>query len=157
MGSPWQYTPLQAEEIRLLVLDPGRGPDDLSGSILVTRYDPENNHVPRYEALSYTWGDQTNPDYISLRQSTTKSGMCELSDQDAGEHGGPTRFAIGRNLATCLRQLRLDNDTRVLWCDSICINQQDLDERAAQVRRMGGIYKYAALGIAWLGPADDQS
>lgn len=38
-----------------------------------------------------------------------------------------------------------------IFIDSICINQQDLKERASQVRLMGQIYSYAAKVCIWLG------
>ena len=38
-----------------------------------------------------------------------------------------------------------------IFIDSICINQQDLDERASQVRLMGQIYCCAAKVCLWLG------
>lgn len=141
----------------MLVLDPSSGSDDLSGSLAVKQHDPETNKIPGYEALSYTWGDQTDPDYIALRSSDVESETSKPQDQDADDYCSPRKLAIGRNLGAALRQLRHTTNTRVLWCDSICINQRDLDERAAQVRRMGHIYTYASRVIAWLGPADDQS
>lgn len=160
MAPSWNYTPLQPEEVRLLFLDPGGSSDDLSGSLVVTRHDPEQGVIPRYEALSYAWGDQADPDHIGLRLPDVKPKTRRPSDQgivDDDEDDSSRPFAIRRNLSAALRQLRHDTDTRVLWCDSICINQQDLDERAAQVRRMGDIFKHAWRVIAWLGPADHQS
>ncbi|PMD19576.1 hypothetical protein NA56DRAFT_575268 [Hyaloscypha hepaticicola] len=39
-----------------------------------------------------------------------------------------------------------------LWADAICINQQDFDERNAQVRLMGSIYSDANIVLSWLEP-----
>lgn len=149
MTSSFPYKALQLNEIRVLGLDPGSGSDVLSGSLIVTQHDPERSEIPRYEALSYAWGDQADPDHITLRSSDIGS--------DVDNDGSSCTFPIGRNLGAALRQLRQDADTRVLWCDSICIDQEDLEERAAQVRHMGAIFKYASRVIAWLGPADDHS
>jgi hypothetical protein len=41
-----------------------------------------------------------------------------------------------------------------VWIDAICINQNDLAEREAQVMLMSRIYRSAAIVIAWLGPKD---
>ncbi|PGH04637.1 hypothetical protein AJ79_07034 [Helicocarpus griseus UAMH5409] len=42
-----------------------------------------------------------------------------------------------------------------VWIDQICINQEDLDERATQVMMMDQIYKKARYTMVWLG-AEDQ-
>jgi hypothetical protein len=44
-----------------------------------------------------------------------------------------------------------------MWIDAICINQQDLGERAQQVQLMGSIYTGAARVVVWLGPEEDDS
>ena len=45
----------------------------------------------------------------------------------------------------------------MLWVDTVCIYQQDIDERDAQLKRMGNIYALAARTIVWLGQEDDDS
>jgi hypothetical protein len=40
----------------------------------------------------------------------------------------------------------------VLWIDAICVNQQDLEERSSQVKRMPDIYSTATRVVVWLGP-----
>ncbi|KAK5656935.1 hypothetical protein OQA88_3457 [Cercophora sp. LCS_1] len=42
-----------------------------------------------------------------------------------------------------------------IWIDSICINQDDEDERAMQVQLMGRIYQTSKRTVVWLG--DDES
>jgi hypothetical protein len=43
-----------------------------------------------------------------------------------------------------------------IWIDAICINQKDLNERTAQVKLMGDIYRDATASISWLGtPSED--
>jgi Heterokaryon incompatibility protein (HET) len=51
--------------------------------------------------------------------------------------------------------LKLDSskDGVKYWVDAICINQQDFQERAAQVAIMGRIYQSADTVIGWLGPS----
>ncbi|CAI0649432.1 unnamed protein product [Colletotrichum noveboracense] len=41
-----------------------------------------------------------------------------------------------------------------LWIDALCINQEDLDERASQVQLMKSIFRGAKRVLAWLGPPD---
>ncbi|KAK5657592.1 hypothetical protein OQA88_3167 [Cercophora sp. LCS_1] len=41
-----------------------------------------------------------------------------------------------------------------VWIDAICINQNDLEERKAQVMLMGQIYRSAKVVMGWLGPKD---
>ena len=51
----------------------------------------------------------------------------------------------------------LENDTRRLWIDSICINQQDLRERSEQAINMHRIYQQARRVIVWLGEESEDS
>ena len=44
-----------------------------------------------------------------------------------------------------------------MWIDALCINQFDLDERGAQVRIMGDIYRYTSRVLVWLGLGIDQT
>lgn len=48
-----------------------------------------------------------------------------------------------------VRRHRMFND--LVWADSLCLNQQDKDEIAHQVPRMGQIYSNAEQVIIWLG------
>lgn len=40
----------------------------------------------------------------------------------------------------------------LIWIDAICINQEDIEERSAQVNLMGRIFRSAETVVAWLGP-----
>ncbi|GAP87007.1 putative heterokaryon incompatibility protein [Rosellinia necatrix] len=98
---------------------------------------------PVYEALSYCWGDAADRRLV----------FCD---------GAP--FPVTRNLETALRHLRRcgegkgeDGGDRVLWVDAICINQNDLAERAHQVGLMRQIYETASRVVIWLGEAKDDS
>ena len=57
---------------------------------------------------------------------------------------------ITRNLYAALRRLRYRCLDRFLWVDSICINQEDIEERGRQVRLMAEIYAYANRVVVWL-------
>jgi hypothetical protein len=88
-------------------------------------------------ALSYTWGDSTDTVPIVVND-------C--------------RVDVTRNLEAALRALRCRKEYRAgmkLWVDALCINQQDLDERAVQVARMSDIYPLAINVHIWIdGVAD---
>lgn len=45
----------------------------------------------------------------------------------------------------------------LVWIDALCINQQDKDERATQVRLMGQIYSGATSIAIWIGPEYEES
>ena len=91
--------------------------------------------------LSYVWGDTTGK-----RKILVNGHVMEVT----------------RNLWEFLHHMMLDPDDeekeRVwLWIDAICINQQDVEEQNAQVKRMKNIYDQSLGCIAWLGPASDDS
>jgi len=83
-----------------------------------------------YEALSYTWGDAT------ITESITLDGHA---------------FQVTRNLAAVLRRLRGRTRKRYLWVDAICINQTDISERKYQVTKMKMIYERSIQALVWLG------
>lgn len=64
---------------------------------------------------------------------------------------------VGINLRTALLNLRDLQNSRILWIDAICINQEDLDERSVQVAIMGDIYRQARRTVIWLGDYMDNS
>lgn len=101
------------------------------------------NDQPQYEALSYTWGSGSISEFVQV----------EVNDQGATNYPAEQRTALGvrSNLASALRHLRLPGKTRVLWIDAICINQEDMEERNTQVKRMAHIYTTAHRVVVWLG------
>lgn len=129
----------ESKDIRVLVLYPGRFSEDIVAKI---------SHVPlgggRYEALSYTWGAVTNDHgkvYIKQDEPCDADGLSALSFVN-----------VRLNLISALRYLRLPTVSRVLWIDSVCVNQEDKEERSREVARMGEIYSQAWRVNAWLGP-----
>ena len=112
--------------MRCLLLQPGSGSEPLIGH-LVTR--PIHKDPP-YEALSYTWGDSQKTEVI----------LCN--------NGVPIGL-IG-SLGEALRRVRLPSEVRHIWADQICINQNDIRERNAQVMIMGQIYQSAQAVLVYL-------
>ena len=128
------YTPLQADDIRVLVLHQGSFEDPIKCHLEHQKRDVDGG-VP-YEALSYMWGSPTCPQEILL------------NDQP---------LEIRQNLLAALRRLRNEKSARHLWIDALCINQQDLQERSAQVLIMSRIYRRATRVLVWLGESQDES
>lgn len=98
---------------------------------------------PRYEALSYTWGSPADPETALVIDPNDSSRVGTLE--------------IGQNLASALHHFRHHSQPRTFWIDAICINQDDLVERSAQVARMGQIYTLAERVVVWLGREDGTS
>ena len=71
--------------------------------------------------------------------------------------GFPRSFRVRPNLHTALNQLRLPDRPRMLWIAAICINQDDNDEKSAQVSLMADIYRKATSVCVWLGEASTDS
>lgn len=109
-----------------------------NSSIAFKIQQPLPRFEPSYDALSYTWGPATNP------------VVAYIVDLSSGQR--QAMIQIGRNLACALQHLRCHDKPRTLWVDAVCINQNDIDERNAQVKRMGLIYSLAKKVVIWLGP-----
>lgn len=121
---------LSGDEIRLIEFHGSPDDDDIRCSLVVRPLD--DSLV--YNALSYSWGDQ----------SSKRTITCN------GSH-----LEVGHNLFMAMRQIRRDNRTELLWADALCINQADNAEKATQVKMMRDIYQRAKLVIAWLGEEED--
>ncbi|KAH9216671.1 heterokaryon incompatibility protein-domain-containing protein, partial [Leptodontidium sp. 2 PMI_412] len=136
--SPYRYSSLLPgpDSIRLLRLGP---PEDEAASIKCQLFnftlDESDNRPPQYEALSYVWGDPEKTLHIFI-----------------DEHS----FNVTENLHAALWHLR-NRAIEWVWADAICINQQDQQERAHQVRYMAKIYGKANRVVVWLGGAADNS
>jgi hypothetical protein len=123
------YTPLQhLDSIRLLELLPGVKGSPLSCNIAEVR----RGNSPKYEALSYAWGEA---EFLHTIEEVTSS----------------TRLSITVNLHTALQAIRHEHASRVLWVDAICINQLDMNEKNHQVAFMGKIFGDAWRVVVWLG------
>ena len=104
-----------------------------------------DDYSPQYEALSYAWGKDAaiHRAYVYDENSPTKSSKRYLQ--------------IRPNLESALQYLRYPDRSRMLWIDAICINQGDVLETEAQVKRMREIYQRASRVVLWLGPEQDSS
>jgi hypothetical protein len=118
--------------IRLAELLPGHHDDEISCRLIHVAL--EDN--PQYEAVSYYWGDPTIRSTIRCDDDTLQ---------------------VTTNLYAALRQLRSPFRPRKLWADTICINQQDIDERSQQERLIKDIFEKAERVLIWLGEEGDDS
>lgn len=116
-------------EIRLLRLWPHKG--DENAPIRCSFYVAQLGDQPRYEALSYVWGEKSNRFSISI--SSAKP------------------INITGNLHAALSRLRLRIKKRCLWIDQLCINQQDDAEKLTQIKLMRQIYSRCSRCIFWMG------
>jgi hypothetical protein len=57
----------------------------------------------------------------------------------AEETDGHGELKMRFNLVNAMRHLRLPDQSRTLWIDAVCINQNDSDDKSAQVKRIGQI------------------
>ena len=128
------YSPLDPDkrEIRLVTIKAGPKEDQIRCVLKHVSLDDS----PGYAALSYVWGDP------SIR-------VPILID----EHP----FEVTENLALALRSLRQPENDWTFWIDAICVNQENLDERSAQVRLMKDIYQSAPTVVSWLGEKDEHA
>lgn len=86
-----------------------------------------------YDALSYTWGNLEKANQITINGGT---------------------LDITKNLFTALMKLRSPAQTRRLWIDAICIDQENIQERNHQVHMMKRIFGTASSVIVWLGDSE---
>jgi hypothetical protein len=101
---------------------------------------------PKYAALSYTWGDQSEKRTIFFPRSQ------DVNDERYHH------LKVGENLFQALRQAPyVEDGVEWMWIDAICINQSDLEEKGDQVAKMYDIYKQSKYVMAWLGPAANNS
>ncbi|KAH8893992.1 HET-domain-containing protein [Thozetella sp. PMI_491] len=105
--------------IRLIELLPGLKTEPLEA--IIRTVDLATN--PDYDALSYVWGDPKPYSKLIVNQ---------------------IHFVLlAENLSNALLSLRNAKESRILWVDAVCINQDDMAERGHQVNLMRRIYSNA--------------
>ncbi|EXJ56733.1 hypothetical protein A1O7_07077 [Cladophialophora yegresii CBS 114405] len=173
----YNYQPLREGWIRLVrirsVPSSSRRlhpPDDaLEADIHVVFEEYSLQNCPTYIALSYTWGNATVTDPTSTVFTTELRCYPIFCEREL--------LRTTRNLRDALRRLRGPKHTRVssetkttskflteafentdlYWIDALCVDQDDLAERAAQVALMSKIYGQASSCIVFLGESDEHS
>jgi hypothetical protein len=120
--------PADSTSTQVFHLSPGVHSDPLRGSLRVVHLD-EQPSIP-YDCLSYTWDDP---------------------EPMAAAHMAATPVKMRRNLDNALRHIRSEFETRIIWVDALCINQQDLAEKAEEVALMSRVYRTYSAVYIWLG------
>ncbi|KAK0648021.1 heterokaryon incompatibility protein-domain-containing protein [Cercophora newfieldiana] len=134
---PYQYHPLRyPDSVRILQLAPSASFEDpiLCTLIAYRLSDPRLN----FEPVSYTWGDASDRVLIHVGGN----GAC---------------LSVTRNCFNTLKSLRQPDLPRLLWIDAICINQDDVAERSAQVRIMDKVYATGQQTLIYLGEATHEN
>ncbi|KAG6357523.1 hypothetical protein INS49_013400 [Diaporthe citri] len=119
---------LPSNHIRILDLLPA-GSDGLKAPIKCVTRIVALSDEPVYEALSYWWGTDRGRRFITVGNELT---------------------SVTASLHAALFRLRHHSETRALWIDQLCINQEDTDEKSSQVRLMGHIYSHCTRCLVWL-------
>lgn len=132
--APYSYNKLNPErrEIRLCALHRGSLDDPLICTLKTVSLDDN----PEYESLSYVWGEPIFNKEIEVNKDTTM---------------------LTTSLHTALRYLRKPHESRMMWADGICINQNDVNERSSQVGMMCEIYGDAKHLQIWLGEVSEMA
>jgi hypothetical protein len=137
---PYKSLNRSKKEIRLLILCPSSDANaEIKCCFLLVDLDSGITHEGKrtpFEALSYVWGSPDPPTSIFLESR---------------------KHQVTTNLFAALRRLRYTDESRILWIDALCINQNDVSERNHQVTLMSLIYKSATWVIMWLGEEEDDS
>jgi len=128
----YRYESLETEQsLRLLKIVPAESDAGTEASWEYSLLTTNTEDAPQYETLSYVWG------------TPHRSRSLELSDG--------TLLRTTRTLKRALPHIAKYCSTGYLWVDQVCINQDDLSERAQQVSIMGAIYSRCARVLVWLG------
>lgn len=135
------YAPLDEARREIRVLKVSRsvqggncGVDTFQADLVCVSLDDHS----AYLAISYAWGD---PSIVGHFES------------HRGGHG--KRVPYNKVVFDIINTILARGTTLYLWIDALCINQEDLDERASQVAMMGTIYPQARQVIAFIGEADE--
>src|ERR1700761_802686 len=130
----YHYTQLShPENIRLLRLLPNKeSKKELRCELFEYPLGDSDKLTRPYEALSYFWGSQRNPQSILVDNSS---------------------FKITQNLHDALSTLQDYVIPRIIWVDAICIDQMHEEEKLKQIQYMTEIYAKASRVIVWLGEA----
>ncbi len=84
--------------------------------------------APAFEAISYRWASGNEVPLLLDKQI----------------------FVVAGEVHKLLRALRHKKRDRLLWIDSICMNQKDTDEKSWQIGFMKDIYRSADRVIGWI-------
>lgn len=152
MTPGFHYKPLQRPELlRVLRVDSLATTGNLAPTCTLQQLDrhgPESSWI----ALSYRWGDEKDlvPLLMKEMDETTSGLDGELSDEISKYSLAHVPRSALEMVETLYRSGHIYNEW--VWIDYLCINQQDLEEKSAQVKLMGQVYELSSLTLVFLGP-----
>ncbi|KAF5566543.1 heterokaryon incompatibility het-6 [Fusarium phyllophilum] len=119
------------DSFRLVSLQPGRDVAPLT----LRLFNIKLCEAQPYEAVSYVWGDVNDLVPINVQ----------------GDEDTVTQALISQNCHAALGSFRYSDSPRLLWIDSICIDQDSPIEKNHQLSLMARIYKNASQVLVYLG------
>jgi hypothetical protein len=129
------YDPLSsASTLRIIRLPPVM--DNTEATIKIHLFESSFEDAPSYEAVSYTWDQQSFTEHI----------LCNGKD-----------LFVTRNVLAILHDFRDKDEDRLVWIDSICIDQSSSYDKSIQVPRMDRIYSQAHMVLVWLGEGSEET
>ena len=145
--------PSQGAHFRLLQLFPGNH-KQLKCDIAI--YTLDSPDTPSYRALSYCWQNPRFDDLVISGKRIPPDDDLRLKYQICHPLWcNGKRILISTSLRDALQKVRHSSQPVILWVDALCINQEDLNERASQVLLMQRIYHNALEVCMWLGIEDE--
>lgn len=136
----YQTLPLDRESRHIRILDLYRDKRSTIGSSLTGHLRRVSlKTCPAFNALSYVWGTPDLSD--GSIQHTIMCNDCAVP--------------ITRNCHLALSALQRVHGNISIWVDSICINQNDRQEKEVQIPLMEEIYTWARTVYIWMGPGSD--
>lgn len=171
------YETLRPREIRLLSINPALPDENIECSLITAGLD----QLLSFDALSYVWGPETPTEEIHCNgipmrvRKNLANALRRLRPLPAHRVGRENRhwasvdvwkedhvLHSSHNAWKPFARNRHEHPSPVdpldclLWADAICINQNDLDERAEQVKLMQDIYPSARRVLLWFGIGDTE-
>ncbi|KAK8189987.1 heterokaryon incompatibility protein-domain-containing protein [Phyllosticta capitalensis] len=124
----YRYRPLRSSATtRLVLIHPQSG---TASGIAIELIEAFPNGSTKYDALSYTWGEEKPDKFVTCKGR---------------------RVAVTKNLLEALKRFRHPEKPVTMWIDQLCIDQDNMLERNRQVAMMGRIFACAEKVIVWLG------
>lgn len=137
MALPYTYRPLESlSTIRLIKILP----EKIDGCVACVMSHFGSSETPPYTSLSYCWGDPT------------PTGKIYIGNDPSSMHERPLHENLLRFVESMWSQCEFST---YFWTDSLCLDQENTQEKSHQVPRMGEIYEGAAEVLIWLGHEEE--
>jgi len=125
--------------LRILPAQPSSPEAQISAKLYTFPFSPGLKGCPPFAAISYTWSSPSQP-------------TIPIKVNDSILHAHPTVHELLLTLRDSRKEYPLQ--PHFIWIDSICIDQDDAEERNHHGKMMGEVYSSAERVLVWLGSAD---